>query len=135
VIAELILSAQLAAARTFEARDIPSRAVVEAIIEHESQGRARLCKDEANGSSSRGLMQINRPNSRCTAEDNARFAADFDPARNVRHGVWLLAFQSRWHREHDHNTHDVLVHYCGRGKRAHRFAEEIRAMVRRKEQG
>jgi hypothetical protein len=77
-LAALILSAQVAAARMFEARDIPSAAVVAAIIEHESRGQARACKDEANGSSSRGLMMINRPHSRCNEADNARFAADFD---------------------------------------------------------
>jgi hypothetical protein len=133
-LAALILSAQVAAARMFEARDIPSAAVVAAIIEHESRGQARACKDEANGSSSRGLMMINRPHSRCNEADNARFAADFDAGRNVRYGVWLLAFQAEWCRSRGHG-HDHLSHYAGRGERARKFAREIRVMVARKEEG
>jgi hypothetical protein len=41
--------------------DVPSPAIVLAIIEHESRGNAEKCVNEKNGSSSWGLMQINHP--------------------------------------------------------------------------
>lgn len=119
-----IVAAQINAARTFESRDIPSRARVEAIIDHESRGFVRRCRNEADGSSSRGLMQINRKRSRCGIDD-ARFAADFDPRQNIRLGVYLLALQSEWCRKHRHTGHDPLYHYAGKGKAALRFVVEI----------
>lgn len=125
----IIFSARLHAAEQFEQRDVPSAAIVAAVISHESRGQAHKCLDEKDGSSSRGLMMVNRKHSRCCAEDDARFAADYDPRRNVRYGVWLLAFQSRWHREKGHTGHPSLVHYAGRGPAAERFAKEIIEMA------
>lgn len=127
-----ILAAQLNAARHFEQRDVPSRARVAAIIEHESRGRVRTCKDEADGSSSRGLMAINRKHSRCGIDD-ARFEADYDPQRNIRIGVYLLALQSEWCRKHKHTGHDSLMHYAGKGKLALKFVVEVIEIERKAE--
>lgn len=124
-ISAVIMSARIHAASVFEARDVPSAAIVAAVISHESRGNPHKCVDEKDGSSSRGLMQLRRPNSRCCPADDERFAADFDPIANVRYGVWLLAFQSRWHREKKHTGHPGLIHYAGRGPAAERFAKEI----------
>lgn len=139
---KLIWLARLAAFDVFWEEDVPSAAVVLAIIEHESRGNPRVCLNEKNGSSSRGLMMWNRPHSRCTPEDNERYAADFDPARNIRRGVFLLAWQAQWSRQHPcppnptkkERKHcaegDPLALYAGRGPEAQEFARTIRAMVK-----
>lgn len=132
ILSDVIMIARLSAARSFDASDVPSAAMVMAIIEHESRARPRLCVNEPNGSSSRGLMQINRPHSRCVPEDDRRFALDYDPLFNVRYGVWLLTFQKKWHREHQ-RTGDPLALYAGRGDAAKKFAIEIHATIKRYE--
>lgn len=106
--------------------DVPPTSIVLAIIEHESQGNERLCKDETDGSSSRGLMQINRKHSKCGDE---QWEKDFSPWRNIRIAVFTLAIQSKWHRECHHNGHDPLIHYAGKGPKAVEFAKEIRRIA------
>ncbi len=125
---KLIALAQLSASHLFWRLDVPNTSVVLAIIEHESRGNPRVCKNEANGSSSRGLMMLNHPRSRCSPEDDARYASDYNPARNIMRGVWLLAYQSEWHRERA-LTGDPLGLYAGRGPRAVAFAKEIRELA------
>lgn len=125
----LIFLARSHALTAYDAADVPAASVVEAIIEHESRGRARLCVNEHDGSSSRGPMQLNRKHSRCCPEDDARFAADYDPRSNIERGVRLLAFQAAWARLHDYRG-DALELYAGRGPAARRFAHEIRELAR-----
>lgn len=127
--AHFVLLARLAVAEEFDPRDVPEPSIVLAIIEHETRGNATLCVNEADGSSSRGLMQRNRKHSRCCAEDDARFAADYDPRKSIAHGVWLLAFQAAWHRTKGHTGHDCLEHYAGRGPLAVKFARDVRALA------
>lgn len=129
-VARAVVEARRAAAREFGSRHVPAPELVAAIIRHESAGRVRACHEDVDGGSSRGLMQLERPASRCTAEDDARFARDYDPAGNVRAGVRLLALQSRWHARHHHRDHDPLVHYAGRGPAARRAAREFRRIAR-----
>lgn len=111
-------------------RDRPTEEVVAAIIFHESRGQAHTCRNEDDGSSSRGLMEINRKGSRCDEDGDRRYAADYDPATNVREGVQRLAMQHAWHLVHCKHPHDALTHYAGSGPAAVRFAKDIRRIAR-----
>lgn len=114
-------------ARTRTARqDRPSEEVVVAIIEHESHGDPRLCKNENDGSSSRGLMQINHKDSRCDDAGDAMYEHDYNPWHNVAEGIQILATQHAWHLTHCKHPHDVLEHYAGTGPLAKKFARDIR---------
>lgn len=104
----------------------PSIETVVAIIEHESHGDPKVCRDEDDGSSSRGLMQINHKDSRCDEEGDRRYARDYDPEFNVRMGIKILAKQHQWHLLHCKHPHDILTHYAGTGPQAAAFARDIR---------
>jgi len=121
----LILTIQETLARYFAPVDIPEVKTILAIIEHESRGHVHTCREDKGGAS-RGLMQIWRPNSRCNEADSAE---DYNPVLNIQRGMWTLAIQSRWHREHCKTEHDSLMHYCGKGPKCMRFAQEIREMT------
>jgi hypothetical protein len=112
--------------------EAPSVVRILAIIRHESGGNERACADEPDGSSSRGFMMIRRPHSRCAPEDDARFAADYDPAANIREGIARLVAARRYERRHRcHRRVGYLVHYAGAGPAAERAAREIQALERR----
>ena len=106
-----------------------TREVVAAIIEHESRGNPHACREDRGGSS-RGLMQIWHPRSRCTAADDARFDAEYSAGQNVGIALRLLAAQRAWHVQHCRHPHDPLEHYAGRGPDARRFARDIRRRAR-----
>ena len=111
-------------------RDAPRPELVAAVVYHESRGRSNLCREDKGGSS-RGLMQIWRPHSRCDAESVARFPVDGSPARNVAEGTRRLAAAHVYEREVCRKGHDYLVHYAGSSGRAGRkFAREVRALAR-----
>jgi hypothetical protein len=108
---------------------VVDQATIAAIIEHESHGDTRACRED-DGGSSRGLMQLWRPNSKCSPEDDARFAADYEAGSNVRAALRLLVKQRDWHRKHCRHPHDVLEHYAGKGPSAKQFARDIRRRAR-----
>lgn len=71
-------------------------AVIVAIAWTESRFDARACRDESNGSSSRGLFQVNVPRSRC---GDGHHEWLYDATKNAREGVriyvtWLRARHS-----------------------------------------
>jgi hypothetical protein len=120
---------------------------LEQIIEHESRGRSFVCREDKGGAS-RGLMQVWRPHSYCASEDapdDPRYGADYDPATNVREGVYRLATNAkaelRHHPRHEGKRkrvegYDSLEHYAGStgitGKRFARWVRRRAAELRRK---
>jgi len=121
----IILSVQLILARYFAPCDIPSVEIVKAIIHHESRGRQYVCREDKNGAS-RGVMQIWRANTTCNGPDVFN---DYDIRSNIVAGMWILAKQSEWHNRNRHTGHDVLEHYCGKGKSCKKFAKEVREIA------
>jgi hypothetical protein len=108
----------------------PDPYVLTAIAIHESAGEALACRDEANGTSSWGLGQINVRGPTC-ATPNGYARLLLDPEFNLREAARLLREQRRYHLAHCRHPHDVLEHYAGSGKDARRFAREIRRAARR----
>ena len=81
-------------------------AVVVSIAFFESRFDASVCRDETNGSSSRGLMQVNVPRSRCG--DGQRLDL-YDARRNAYAGVRIYA---AWMRATRHLP-EALRRYSG----------------------
>lgn len=98
-----------------------------AIAEHESELDPRVCKDESDGSSSRGLMQLNHKGVTCASNE---YDIEYDPAVNVRRAMRLLTKQKEYHAAHCVHPHDVLTHFAGSGPVAVRFAEWVRHRAR-----
>lgn len=117
-------------ARASVGRSAVTPEIVAAIIEHESHGNPALCVDEPDGSSSRGVMQINHKDAHCDAAGDRKYGNEYDPAVNVRLGIRLLGTQLKWHRKHCHHPHDALEHYAGSGPAARDFARYVRRRSR-----
>lgn len=108
----------------------PDPYVLTAIAIHESAGVATACRDEANGTSSWGVGQINVRGPTCaTPSDYAKLL--LDPEFNLREASRLLREQRKYHLHHCRHPHDVLEHYAGSGKDARIFARDIRRLARK----
>lgn len=117
-------------ARASVGRLAPTEENAAAIIEHESHGNPTLCVDEPDGSSSRGLMQLNHKDAHCDAEGDKKYGREYDAATNVWLGIRLLGKQLKWHRQHCNHPHDPLEHYAGTGPKAKEFARYVRRRSR-----
>lgn len=111
-----------------EHRYVPDQYIALAIAEHESDLDPRVCKNETDGSSSRGLMQLNHKGVSCASSE---YDAEYEPATNIRKGMRLLSLQYEYHQKHCRHPHDVLTHFAGSGPIAVRFATWVRRRARK----